>query len=320
MVKILQFGEGNFLRAFIDYMIEVMNRRGFGGEVYIVKPIPGPVNPAFEEQNCRYHVLARGISNGETVERLDEITCVKKVYASSLEWPLIEDVILDPECRWIFSNTTEAGIEYVPGNCDTFPGKLARLLALRARAGLEGVNLVPCELIEKNGDKLREYILKYLEGDECAATFVREKCRFYNTLVDRIVAGYPQDAEKYAPGDKLLTATEPFIFMAIQSDEQLPLPEEYVACVPDITPYRLRKVRCLNASHTAMVCGGLTAGFTEVDQLLKDPDFRKRIETTIFQEILPTIDLDADVMNAYAKAVLERFENPLHIISWHPSP
>ncbi|MBO7741944.1 MAG: hypothetical protein J6S21_05260, partial [Victivallales bacterium] len=310
MHKILQFGEGNFLRAFIEPMIEAMNRDGFGASVYAVKPRPGEPNPAFEAQQCRYSILVRGIADGNTVERLEEITCLKKVFSSDREWPEIEDLILDPKCRWIVSNTTEAGIEYVPGNCDTFPGKVARLLALRAHAGMKGISILPCELVENNGALLREYVLKYLEGDKCAEDYVALECRFYNTLVDRIVAGFPPDADKYAPEDKLLTAAEPFTFMAVESSEPLPFPREFVTCAPDITPYRTRKVRCLNASHTAMVCGALLSGFTEVAEVLEDKAFRSRVESTLFNEILPTVDQDDAEKKAYAQAVLERFANP----------
>ncbi len=315
MMKILQFGEGNFLRGFIEPLIERMNREAdWGGVVFAVKPRPGECNPAFDAQDCRYHVLARGMVEGRLVEQLEKITCLERVYSSSGEWAELERLICDPELGLVISNTTEAGIEYRAGNHQTFPGKLARLLSLRARAKLPGVAVLPCELIEHNGVKLREYILAYLAEDAVAASYVETHCRFFDTLVDRIVAGFPPDAARYAADDKLLVATEPFAFMAIQADGELrkefPFPTDTVVLAPDIAPYRERKVRCLNGSHTAMAAGALLTGFSEVAEVLADSDFRRRIETTLTQEILPTLQLPEPAKTAYVGSILERFSNP----------
>ena len=315
VTKIMQFGEGVFLRGFVEPLIQRMNREhDFHGEVHAVKPRPGAVNPAFAAQHCRYRLVVRGCGpDGRAVEKVEEITCLKRVYSSSEEWDEIEKLVCDPALRFIFSNTTEAGIVYEENNFDTFPGKLARLLKKRCASGLPGVTILPCELIEDNGQTLRRYILRYL-ADDPAADYVRTQCRFVETLVDRIVSGFPADAARCDGADKLMVAAEPFAFLALKAEpplgDELPLPPDTALRVDDLKPYRMRKVRALNASHTAMVSGGLLAGFAEVQDLMADRDFRRRIEVTLYDEILPTIALPEAEKRAYADAVMRRFDNP----------
>ena len=313
--KILQFGEGVFLRGFIEPIIQKMNQTGnFNGEVYAVKPRAGAVPQKFADQKCQYNLLVRGITeNNETVENVEKITVLKQVLSSSEEWDEVQAIACDEDLRFIFSNTTEAGITYEENNLDTFPGKLARLLQKRFQANLPGVDVLPCELIENNGQTLKEYVLRYLAGD-AAYDYVKNECRFYDTLVDRIVSGFPADHARFDANDQLMVAVEPFAFLAIKGSkellERLPLPEDVVLFTDDLTPYRTRKVRALNASHTGMVSGGLLAGFTEVQQLLADEKFRSRIEKTLFEEILPTIALQEAEKRAFAVSVLRRFANP----------
>ena len=313
--KILQLGEGVFLRGFVEPLIQQMNKESnFNGEVYAVKPRAGAVPQKFIDQNCQYNLLVRGITeSNETVETVEKITVLKQVLSSSEQWNEIETIACDRDLRFIFSNTTEAGIAYEANNLDTFPGKLARLLKKRFEAQLPGVDILPCELIENNGQTLKEYILRYLTGD-AAYDYVKNECRFYDTLVDRIVSGFPADYARFDEHDQLMVAVEPFAFLAIKGTaellERLPLPEDVVLLTDDLTPYRTRKVRALNASHTGMVSGGLLAGFTEVQQLLADEKFRSRIEKTLFDEILPTIALAEAEKRAFAESVLRRFANP----------
>ena len=313
--KILQFGEGVFLRGFIEPLVQRMNNESnFNGEVYAVKPRAGAVPGKFAAQNCQYNLLVRGITgNNETVETVEKITVLKQVLSSSEEWASVEEIACDPELRFIFSNTTEAGIAYEAGNPDTFPGKLARLLKKRSENNLPGVDVLPCELIENNGQTLKEYVLRYLEND-AAYDYVKNECRFYDTLVDRIVSGFPADYERFDADDQLMVAVEPVAFLAVKGAagllERLPLPEDVALMVDDLAPYRTRKVRALNASHTCMVSGGLLAGFSEVQELLADETFRKRIEVTLFDEILPTIALPDAEKRAFAESVLQRFANP----------
>jgi tagaturonate reductase len=155
--------------------------------------------------------------------------------------------------------------------------------------------------------------LRYLAGDP-AAEYVEKSCHFYDTLVDRIVSGFPADYERFDANDQLMVAVEPFAFLAVKADaellQRLPLPQDVAVLTGDLKPYRTRKVRSLNASHTCMVPAGLLAGFTEVQELLQDEAFRKRIEKTLFEEILPTIDLPEAEKRAFAVSVLQRFANP----------
>ena len=313
--KILQFGEGVFLRGFIEPLIQRMNKESdFNGEVYAVKPRGGAVPQKFADQNCQYNLLVRGIAeDNSVVEKVEKITCLKRVYSSSDEWQEVEKLACDADLRFIFSNTTEAGIAYEEGNFDTFPGKIARLLKKRSEAKLPGVTVMPCELIEDNGQTLREYVLRYLENDP-AADYVKNSCRFYDTLVDRIVSGFPADYARFDAADQLMVAVEPFAFLAVKADPELlktlPLPQDVAVLTNDLKPYRTRKVRSLNASHTCMVPGGLLAGFTEVQELMQDDVFGKRIEKTLFEEILPTIDLPEAEKRSFAVSVMQRFANP----------
>ncbi|MBE6403266.1 MAG: tagaturonate reductase [Lentisphaerae bacterium] len=313
--KIMQFGEGVFLRGFIEPLIQQMNQQSsFNGEVYAVKPRAGAVPQKFADQHCQYNLLVRGIAeDNSAIEKTEKITCLKQVYSSSEDWQKIEALACDPDLTFIFSNTTEAGIAYEVNNLDTFPGKLARLLKKRFESGQPGVTVLPCELIENNGQTLKEYVLRYLQDDP-AAEYVKNACSFYDTLVDRIVSGFPADFARFDANDQLMVAVEPFAFLAIKApaklSEILPLPEDVVVFTDDLTPYRMRKVRALNASHTCMVSGGLLAGFSEVQELLQDDGFRKRIETTLFDEILPTVKLPEAEKRLFAESVLRRFANP----------
>lgn len=320
--KILQFGEGNFLRCFIDWMVQRMNdRAGFDGAVQIIQPIGDELSAASKALNARggrYHTCLRGVSGGKTVEEIEEIACVRGVDLAQN----VERYALDPAVRFVVSNTTEAGIQYVPG-ADTFPAKVARLLAARCRAQLPGFVFVPCELIEHNGDKLRDCVRKYVEDPEVAAWIDRE-CVFCSTLVDRIVAGRPDEASavryerQLGERDETLVCGEPFHFFVVETpagfdlERELPLKAAGVNVVytQDMQPYRTRKVRFLNATHTTMVYLGLEKGFTEVAQCIADEEMNRFLRRLVFEEIFPTVDLPDGEKTAYAESVLERFANP----------
>ena len=226
-VKVLQFGEGNFIRAFLDWLVERMNRvSGFDGAVQIVKPRCGiEACRRVNDQDGLYHIVQRGVLDGKPVESIELVECVKGCLDPVAEWESVLATARLPELRFVFSNTTEAGIEYRAGE-DTFPSKVARLLAARCEAGLPGLVFLPCELIEANGDRLRECVLKYLSGEPSVAEYVERECVFCNTLVDRIVSGFPQkDCGRYfrqlGAEDRLLVCGEPFFFLAIQGPEWL---------------------------------------------------------------------------------------------------
>ena len=323
--KILQFGEGNFLRCFIDWMVQRMNERvDFDGAVQIIQPIGDELSAPskiLNERGGRYHTCLRGIIDGKTVEELGEVTCVKNVDL----WTNVERYADLPDLRFVFSNTTEAGIQYVKGE-NTFPFKVYKLLKARHAAGLDGLVFIPCELIEHNGDTLKACVLKYVEdaGETELGEWITRACVFCSTLVDRIVAGRPdpESAQRYAERlgerDDVLVCGEPFHFFVIETpdgfdlERELPLKAAGVNVVytPDMQPYRTRKVRFLNATHTTLVYLAMEKGFTEVAQCLADPDFNAFVRRVIFDEIFPTVALPDDEKLAYAESVLERFANP----------
>lgn len=320
--KILQFGEGNFLRCFIDWMVQKMNdAANFDGAVQVIQPIGGELSAPSKILNARggrYHTCLRGVVGGKTVEEIEEISCVKGVDLAAN----LEKYALEPALRFVVSNTTEAGIQYVKG-ADTFPAKVARLVAARCRAGLPGLVFIPCELIEHNGDQLKECTRRYID-DPAVLKWLDEKCVFCSTLVDRIVAGRPdpESAERYAKQlgerDDVLVCGEPFHFFVVETpkgfdlEAELPLRKAGVNVVytPDMQPYRTRKVRFLNAAHTTLVYLGLERGFAEVAQCVEDKDLGAFLRKVIFEEIFPTVSLPDDEKRDYAESVLERFANP----------
>ena len=327
--KILQFGEGNFLRCFIDWMVQRMNdQAGFDGSVQIIQPIGDELSAPsriLNERGGRYHTCLRGIVDGKTVEEISEVSCVAGVDLAAN----LERYAAIPSLRFVVSNTTEAGIQYVKG-ADTYPAKVLRLLKARHAAGLPGLVFIPCELIEHNGDNLKKCVLQHLADDadtvgaRALKDYVERDCVFCSTLVDRIVAGRPdpESAERYAERlgerDDVLVCGEPFHFFVIETpagfdlERELPLKKAGVNVVytPDMQPYRTRKVRFLNATHTTMVYRGLERGFTEVAQCIADPEFNAFVRKVIFEEIFPTVALPDEEKKAYAESVLERFANP----------
>ncbi len=321
-VRILQFGEGNFLRAFVDWMVERLNRAtDFNAAVQIVKPraTPGGTGEILNRQGGVYHVVLRGVQDGKNVEEIEPITCVKGCLNPATDWDEILKCACDPALRFVVSNTTEAGIEYRPGE-DTFPAKVARVVTARCQAGLPGLIFLPCELIEHNGDMLRECTLKYLE-DETVRRYVETQCVFCNTLVDRIVAGFPKDDaprywERLDVQDDLIVCGEPFFFLAIEGPASVEAELPAKACglnvvfTQDLSLYRTRKVRFLNGAHTASVLGAHMAGLTFVDEMVRDSEFGKFLRQVLFEEVMPTVDLPEEEKRAYAESVLERFANP----------
>lgn len=327
-VKILQFGEGNFLRCFIDWMVQKMNdRAGFNGSVQIVQTIGDELSAPSKLLNAaggRYHTCLRGFIDGKKVEIIEENTAVKSVLLAAADWAEIEKIASSDDLRFVVSNTTEAGIEYKAGNDTTFPAKVAKLLQVRAKTGKKGLVFIPCELIEHNGDTLKKYVLQYLSdwGDAATAAYVEKECTFCSTLVDRIVAGRPdpESAARYAAElgekDEVLVCGEPFHFFVIEGpdwlESELPLAKAGINVVytPDMQPYRTRKVRFLNGAHTATIPAGILDGFEEVDQLVADEKYAKHFHTILFDEIFPTVDLPFDNKKPYADSILERFANP----------
>ena len=319
-VRIIQFGEGNFLRGFFDWMVERMNAQGlFHGGIQLVQPVGqskcGPINA----QSGLYTVILRGIDHGAVVETMERIHCVKGCLNTVTDWREIEAIACSPELRFVCSNTTEAGIEYIE-NVNTFPAKVARLLHARFHAHQPGLIFLPCELIERNGEQLKACVLRYCT-DAAVRAYIERECIFCNTLVDRIVSGYPSEQathywQQLGYEDHLMVCGEPFHFMAIEAPrsvrEEIPFDAAgfNVLFTDDLTPYRMRKVRVLNGAHTASVLAGHLAGFTYVDEMVRDPAFNAFLRTILFDEILPTITLPDAEKRAFAESVLERFANP----------
>lgn len=326
-VRILQFGEGNFLRGYFDWMIQRINDRlAWGGMVQIIQPRgekPNPVSAALTAAGGRFAVCLRGLAEGRPVERVEEIRCVTGVdVAANLERFAVEG-----DLRFVVSNTTEAGIQYVKG-ADTFPAKVLRLLKARFAANLPGLVFLPCELIEANGAALKACVLRHLADeatpDAGLRAYIETACVFCDTLVDRIVSGKPdaETAQRFGGPlglpDTNLVCAEPFHFLAVQPpagydlEAELPLKAAglNVVYTTDLAPYRVRKIRFLNAVHTTMVWWALERGFEEVAQVLADPVGAAFVKRVLFDEVFPTVTLPDAEKTTYAAAVLERFANP----------
>jgi len=334
-VKVLQFGEGNFLRGFVNWIIDVMNEKtSFGGNVRIIQPLTNGLAQMIEKQDGLYHVLLEGIHRGKTFQESRMITSVDGAmnpFDNYDEYLALAD---NEHLQFIISNTTEAGIAFDPQDKDhsalpvTFPGKLTSLLYRRFKTykGSKdaGLIIIPCELIEKNGEQLRYCVLQYAELWDLKDEFinwVKEANYFCNTLVDRIVPGFPKDnikeiQEKLGFEDNLVVMAEPFHLWVIEGPEELKekFPAEKagleVKFVKDLTPYRTRKVRILNGAHTALVPVAYLEGLRTVREAVEDPVAGKFIEETIFNEIIPTLDLSAEELKQFANDVLDRFKNP----------
>lgn len=334
-IKVVQFGEGNFLRAFVDYMIDVANEKGvFNGDVAIVKPIPfGSLN-RFHEQNNLYTVSMRGKMNGKKYEENRVVTSVQKVVDSGEEYGDFMALSHLDSLRFVVSNTTEAGIVYDPEDRfeaeppKSYPGKLTKFLYERFRhfngAADKGLILLPVELIENNGGKLKECVLKLADQWKLGAEFtawVKENNIFCSTLVDRIVTGYPKaEAEKLweqlGYEDDLLDTCEPFALWVIESEKDIsaefPLDKAgmHVVFTKDQRPFRERKVRILNGAHTATVLASYLMGKNIVLDCMEDSLIRSYMDTIVMREIVPTVKLPREEAVAFANSVFERYENP----------
>jgi tagaturonate reductase len=334
-VRAVQFGEGNFLRAFIDWMLQQMNRQGkFNGMVRIVQPLPTGTGEALNAQGGRYTLILRGLENGRPVEKREIIDCVKDCMNPYTHWGDVVDCFRGRDLRFVFSNTTEAGIEYkpeayTPGQCQqSYPAKLTNLLYERYQsfdgAGDRALVIMPCELIDKNGSTLRDYLLRHAKDWKLPpgfAAWIKDANIFVNTLVDRIVAGYPQaDAARLEAElgyrDALLDCAELFHLLVIEGPaslaRELPLAQcgLNVVMTEDLTPYRDRKVRFLNGAHSGSVLAASLSGLTLVDEMMNDQDFGPFVRGLIFDELFHTVALPEDEKRLFAQSVVERFQNP----------
>ena len=322
--RVIQFGEGGFLRGFADWMLQKVNEcSDFDGSVVVVQPIENGMCDMLTAQNCVYTHLIRGV---EGVEKsvIDVISrCVKPYEDFAAYLALAEQ----PEMRFIISNTTEAGIVFSDDDKitdappKTFPAKLTLLLKRRYELGLDGFIFLPCELIDRNGDNLKKCILQYADLWELGdgfKSFVCEKNVFTNTLVDRINTGYPKgEMLELGYEDNMVNTSEFFHLWVIETDfdieAELPFSKAglNVIVTPDkLEMYRTRKVRILNGAHTSMVPYALLKGFDTVKSCIDDKVMNEYLRHCVFDEIIPTLDLPADELKSYANKVIERFANP----------
>ncbi len=333
-IRLLQFGEGNFLRAFVDYMIDKANEAGIMDcGIAIVKPIEFGSLERFDKQDNLYTVNLRGKLDGEVINSAHIVTSVQKTVDIYGDMDSYMELSRLDTLRFVVSNTTEAGIvldrnDKIDGIPSTYPGKLTKFLYERfchfKGDASKGLILLPVELIENNGGKLRECVLALADEWKLPAEFTRwieEACIFCSTLVDRIVTGYPRDeaeqiCEKLGYSDELLDIGEPFGLWVIESDRdissELPLDRAGMPVVftDDQRPYRERKVRILNGAHTSTVLLGWLSGLPIVRECMEDKVIRAFMEKAVGEEIAPQVKLPAEEVAAFAAAVYERFENP----------
>ena len=329
--KVMQFGEGNFLRGFADWMIDRLNKEAdWNGGVVVVQPLPGGMCEKLSEQDGLYHLHLRGLQDGEKTEELRKVECISRCINPYENLEEFFECAKNPDLRFIISNTTEAGIEYKPGDDgsdfanSTYPGRLTMFLKKRFDAGLGGFILLPCELIDNNGKELKKCVLKYAEDFGYGSAFtdwVNSECHFTSTLVDRIVTGYPaSEIEEYHKKlgviDNMVDTAEIFHLWVIEGDkslaEEIPF-HKYgmnVLWTDDVTPYKKRKVRILNGAHTMMVTPAMLAGVETVGEAMEDGQIFEYIRKGLFEEIIPTLELPKDELISFAEAVLDRFRNP----------
>jgi tagaturonate reductase len=334
-VKVVQFGEGNFLRGFVDWMIDLMNERtGFGGSVQIVQPLNMGIVHLLNQQDGLYHVLLEGIQGGKPSREQRLISCVTGALNPYENYQAYLALGENPDLQFVISNTTEAGIafeetdQHMDSLPNSFPGKLTALLYHRFQhfggAADKGLYLIPCELIEKNGEQLRNAVLAYAKHWNLPVEFsawVSEHNSFCNTLVDRIVPGFPKEniqkiQQELGYTDNLVVKAEPFHLWVIEAPAAVKaaFPAEeaglQVKFVDDLTPYRTRKVRILNGAHTALVPVAYLQGLRTVRDAVEDESAGSFIRETVFEEIIPTLDLPQEELEQFANDVIERFQNP----------
>lgn len=331
MKKVLQYGEGNFLRSFVDLYFETLNREGGEWAVEIVKPIPFGSLDAFARQENRYHVILRGVKDGNAAETVYPVSVVEQAISPFDDYPAYAALAVDPALAVIVSNTTEAGICYHEGDSFdgfaemTYPAKLTKFLYARFRAGLPGVYLLPVELIGNNADELFRCVEKYIDLWQLPEAF-REWNRtenFYcNTLVDRIVSGFPRDEalrerlwKLVGERDDLLSVAEPFGLWVIENKGKIAdlLPAGHhnidIILTDDIAYYKKRKVRVLNGSHTNLVAAGLLSGAETVYDCMTNETLYRFFRASL-EEIVPFVSSDRSMTERFAADVEERFRNP----------
>jgi len=333
--RIIQFGEGNFLRAFANWMIHEMNKKAnFDAGVVVVQPIDQGLIKMLNDQEGLYTLYLNGIKNGEAISEHEIIDCIQRGINPYENYDAYLANAENPELRFVISNTTEAGISYNPNDKlndapqSSYPGKLTALLFKRFQAfegaSNKGLIVIPCELIDKNGDNLKRIILQYAADWNLGSAFVEwinDSNIFCNTLVDRIVPGYPRDkmdaiTAELGYKDNLVVEGEQFYLWVIEGPESVKEEIPAEACglnivfTDNMEPYRTRKVRILNGAHTTLVPVGYLYGIDKVRESLENEVVGNYLRATIFNEICPTLDLSKEELSQFSNDVLDRFRNP----------
>ncbi|MCR5502113.1 MAG: tagaturonate reductase [Lachnospiraceae bacterium] len=330
--RVLQFGEGNFLRAFVDYFLDILNEKaGFNGKAVLCQPIEKGLSELINEQEGLYTLFLRGQENGEKVNNKRVISCVSRCISPYSDFDSFMDCAANPDLRFIVSNTTEAGIAYDPAcglddrPASSFPAKLTRFLYARYSNGLPGFIILSCELIDRNGDELLRCVNEYIRQWNLPREFtdwVNKENVFCSTLVDRIVPGYPateakEICEELGYEDKLIDTGEVFGTWIIEGPQTIAkelgldktgLP---IRVVDNVDPYKKRKVRILNGAHTSMIMAAYLSGQNIVRDCMKDEVIRGYMNRALYDEIIPVLEgLDRKDLEAFAGAVTDRFSNP----------
>ena len=333
--KVLQFGEGNFLRAFVDYWFDVSNEKaGWNGKCVLVQPIAPGLADTINQQEGLYTLYLRGRENGEPVDLRRVISSVSRCLNPYQEegYRAMMEVAVSGDLEYVVSNTTEAGIIYDPAckfedrPAASFPGKLTQVLHARYKAGKGGLVILSCELIDANGKELLKCVNQYIDQwglEDGFRAYVNGQCTFCSTLVDRIVSGRIRDPEEVKRleeingyHDELLDVGEIFGVWNIEGPEwlaeKLPFKAAGLNCpvVPDVMPYKKRKVRILNGAHTGFVLGAYLAGFDIVRECMHDGSVRGYMNKMLHEEVIPTLPLDKQDLTDFAAAVQDRFNNP----------
>ena len=322
---ILQFGAGNFLRAFADLFVAQANRTPTAavGKIVVVQSTDRHRADALNAAQGRYHVAVQGFAAGQVVNEVEAVDSISRALYAGTQWAEVRQFAQSTDLRWIFSNTTEAGFALDDRDSvrptdavapHSFPAKLLDVLLTRHATGLPAPTVVPCELLEQNGQKLRTLVLTQAarwQVAPAATAWLSEAVGWLDNLVDRIVPGTPAEHPLKA-SDPLLLSAEPFAFWGVQTTAATSgfLAHPAVTLTPDLTPFYLRKIRILNGAHTALVALALPRGFKTVHECLEHAEVGPWLERVLFDEIVPVIAERAPEAEAFARATLDRFRNP----------
>ena len=337
-IKIVQFGEGNFLRAFIGYAFQELNKAvNFNAGIAVVQPIDKGLVSMLNDQDGLYTLFMKGIKKGKEIQEIELISNIVKSVDPYANFNDYLSLAKEESLEFMISNTTEAGIAYVASDTvdmqppSSFPAKLTVLLYERFKHfkgdTSKGLTIIPCELINHNSETLKDIILKYISdwnlGNDFK-TWILESNSFHSTLVDRIVPGYPKDEiENYNAQldyqDNLIVAAEAFLLWVIEGGNDLKAKLPFsktnldVKIVDDMQPFRTRKVRILNGAHTAMVPFSILYGNKTVKQSVDNTFTGEFINKAVFNEIIDTLDMDRNELNSFADEIFDRFRNPFII-------